>query len=30
MSKHIIIELYFKINTFLVKELSGINTDIEE
>ena len=30
MSKHIIIELYFSINTFLVKELSGINTEIEE
>ena len=30
MSKHIIIELYFSINTFLVKEMSGINTEIEE
>jgi hypothetical protein len=27
MCKHIIIEQYFSINSFLVKELSGINSD---
>lgn len=29
MSKHIIVELYFSINTFIVKELSGINNEME-
>ena len=30
MSKHIIVNLYFSINTFVIKELAGINSQVEQ